>query len=64
MADNMKKDPDDWVSGRDPMTGAQAPYMKTQSEQAHAPDPSGKQLTKAKASELIDRLREQAGIDK
>ncbi len=48
------------------MTGTQASYLKTLSEPAHAPDPSGKQLTKAKASELIDRLREQeqAGLDK
>lgn len=64
MADNVEKDPNGWVSGEDPMTGAQASYLKTLSEQAHVPDPSGKQLTKAQASELIDRLREQAGIGK
>ena len=28
-ATNTEKDPDDWVSGDDPMTGAQASYLKT-----------------------------------
>jgi hypothetical protein len=27
--DNTEKDPDDWVSGGDPMTGAQASYLNT-----------------------------------
>jgi hypothetical protein len=40
MADNTQKDPKDWVSGDDPMTGAQASYLKTLSEQAHKPDPT------------------------
>ena len=26
--DNTQKDPDEWVSGNDPMTGAQASYLK------------------------------------
>jgi hypothetical protein len=34
-ASNTEKDPDDWVSGNDAMTGAQASYLKTLSEQAH-----------------------------
>jgi len=63
MADNTRKDPEDWVSGDDPMTGAQASYLKTLSEQAHQPDPTGRKLTKAEASELIDELREKAGLD-
>jgi len=29
-----KKDPDEWLSGDDPMTGAQATYLKTLCEQA------------------------------
>jgi hypothetical protein len=61
MADNTEKDPKDWVSGNDPMTGAQASYLKTLCEQAHMPEP-GKNLTKAEASELIDRLREKVGL--
>ncbi|WFU20589.1 DUF3072 domain-containing protein [Bradyrhizobium sp. CB3481] len=64
MADNIRKDPEHWVSGDDPMTAAQASYLKTLSEQAHKPDPTGKQLTKAEASELIEQLREEAGVEK
>ena len=63
MADNTEKDPRDWVSGDDPITGAQASYLKTLSEQAHKPVPN-KDLTKAEASELIDRLKEEAGLEK
>jgi hypothetical protein len=40
MADprsNTEKDPDEWISGDEPMTGAQASYLKTLSEQAHEP---------------------------
>jgi hypothetical protein len=61
MADNTEKDPKDWVSGDDPITGAQASYLKTLSEQAHKPLPK-KDLTKAEASELIDKLKGQAGL--
>ncbi|QOG21729.1 DUF3072 domain-containing protein [Bradyrhizobium sp. SEMIA] len=64
MADNTQKDPEDWVSGDDPMTGAQQSYLKTLSEQAHKLDPTGKTLTKAEASELIDQLRGEAGLEK
>ena len=32
---NQQKDPDDWVTGEEPMTGAQASYLKTLSEEAH-----------------------------
>jgi hypothetical protein len=62
MADNTQKDPKDWVSGDDPMTGAQASYLKTLSEQAHKPEPTT-DLTKAEASELIDKLREKNGLE-
>lgn len=61
MADNTEKDPKDWVSGNDPMTGAPASSLKTLCEQADMPDP-GKDLTKAEASELMDRLREKVGL--
>jgi len=63
MADNTQKDPKDWVSGDDPMTGAQASYLKTLSEQAHKPDPTSKPMTKAEASELIDQMRDEAGLE-
>lgn len=64
MANNTQKDPEDWVSGSDPMTGAQGSYLKTLSEQAHKRDPTNKTLTKAEASRLIDELREDADLSK
>lgn len=62
MADNTEKNPKDWISGSDPMTGAQASYLKTLSEQAHKPDVSAEDLTKAEASELIEVLRQDADL--
>ncbi len=61
---NTEKDPDDWVSGDEPMTGAQASYLKTLSEQAHEPDAFDEKLSKAEASKAIDRLREKVGLAK
>ena len=61
MADNTQKDPKDWVSGDDRMTGAQESYLKTLAKQAHKPVP--KPETKAEASELIDELRQKAGLE-
>ena len=60
---NTQKDPDDWVSGDDPMTGAQASYLKTLCEQAGTPDVFNENLTNAEASKLIDEMREKAHID-
>jgi hypothetical protein len=58
-ASNLEKDPNDWVSGDDPMTGAQASYLKTLCEESHAEfDPA---LSKAQASKRIDELRAQTG---
>lgn len=62
MADNTQKDPKDWVSGDDPMTGAQESYLKTLAEQAHQDLPE-EELTKAEASELIDKMRQKAGLN-
>lgn len=45
---NMVKDPEDWTTGDEPMTGAQRSYLKTLSEEAH--EPFNKNLTKAEAS--------------
>jgi hypothetical protein len=44
---NTVKNPEDWVSGDEPMTGAQASYLKTLSEQAHDPHAFEPTLTKA-----------------
>ena len=53
-----EKDPDDWVTGDEPMTGAQASYMKTLSEIADEPEAFDESLTKAEASIRIDELKE------
>ncbi|WP_181700689.1 DUF3072 domain-containing protein [Chthonobacter albigriseus] len=58
---NQRKDPEDWVSGHDPMTGAQASYLKTLSEEADAPELYADDLDKAEASKRIDALREKLG---
>jgi hypothetical protein len=56
---NMQKDPDQWVTGDEPMTGAQRSYLKTLCEEAKV-DFNDK-LTKAEASKRIDELQEQTG---
>jgi len=61
---NTQKNPDDWTTGDDPMTGAQASYLKTLSEQAHDPEAFAEDLSKAEASKRIDALREKIGLDK
>ncbi|WP_262272603.1 MULTISPECIES: DUF3072 domain-containing protein [Microvirga] len=60
-SDNQIKDPDEWVSGDEPMTGAQASYLKTLSEQAHDPKAFDPDLDKAEASKRIDRLKQKQG---
>ena len=59
---NMIKDPDDWVTKDEPMTGAQASYLKTLSEEAGEQFDDG--LTKAEASKRIDELQEKTGRGK
>jgi hypothetical protein len=58
---NTEKDPADWVTGDEPMTGAQASYMKTLSEIADEPEAFDESLTKAEASIRIDELKEKTG---
>jgi hypothetical protein len=58
---NTEKDPEDWVTGGEPMTGAQASYMKTLSEIADEPEAFDESLTKAEASMRIDELKEKTG---
>jgi hypothetical protein len=55
--DIAEKDPDDWVSGDEPMTGAQASYLKTLAEQTNMPEAFDANLTKAEASKRIDHLK-------
>jgi hypothetical protein len=56
---NAAKDPDDWVTGDETMTGAQASYLKTLSEEAGEAFDDG--LTKAEASKKIDELQDRTG---
>ena len=56
---NQQKDPVDWVTGEEPMTGAQASYLKTLSEEAK--EPFDETLTKADASKRIEELQEKTG---
>jgi hypothetical protein len=59
---NMEKDPDQWTTGEEPMTGAQRSYLKTLSEEAK--QPFDENLTKAEASKRIDELQELTGRGK
>lgn len=54
------KDPDDWTTGDEPMTGPQQSYLQTLAQQAGEEPPKG-DLTKADASRLIDELQERTG---
>ena len=56
---NMQKDPDDWTTGDEPMTGAQRSYLKTLCEEAKVEFDDD--LTKAEASKRIDELQEITG---
>jgi hypothetical protein len=52
------KDPDEWVTGDEPMTGPQASYLATLAHDTRRQVPDG--LTKAEASRLIDELQAQS----
>jgi hypothetical protein len=54
-----EKDPDDWVTGDEPMTGAQRSYLDTLAREAG--ERLGPDLTKAEASEHIERLQDRTG---
>lgn len=56
----LQKDLNDWVSGDDPMTAAQRSYLDTLAKQAGEELPGN--LSKAEASQHIDRLKSQLGI--
>jgi len=58
-ADNTIKDPKNWTTGDEPMTGAQASYLGTLASEAH--EEVEKDLTKAEASEKIDELQHKTG---
>ena len=57
-----EKDPAEWVTGDEPMTGPQESYLNTLSREAG--EEVSSDLTKAEASERIDELRDKAGLDR
>ena len=54
----VEKDPENWTTGDEPMTGPQESYLQTLAREAGEEVPEG--LSKAEASELIDRLQGQS----
>ena len=56
---NTIKDPEEWTTGDEPMTGAQQSYLKTLSDEAGVP--FDETLTKADASKRIDELQAKTG---
>jgi hypothetical protein len=55
-----EKDPDDWTTGDEPMTGPQRSYLQTLAQQAGEQAPPD-DLSKAEASKRIDELQERTG---
>lgn len=56
---NVEKDPHDWTTGGEPMTGAQKSYLKTLSDEAG--EEFDESLNKADASLRIDELQKKTG---
>lgn len=56
---NTIKDPDEWTTGKESMTGAQQSYLKTLSDEAG--EGLDENLTKADASKKIDELQHKTG---
>jgi hypothetical protein len=56
---NTEKDPAEWTTGNEPMTGAQKSYLKTLSDEAK--EPFDDTLTKADASRRIEELQQKTG---
>jgi hypothetical protein len=57
--DGTIKDPTEWTTGEEPATGAQLSYLQTLAREAGEEVPDD--LTKAQASEMIDRLQAATG---
>ncbi|MGI8580767.1 MAG: DUF3072 domain-containing protein [Chitinophagaceae bacterium] len=57
--DNTVKNPDEWTTGSEPMTGAQKSYLKTLSDEAG--EELKEDLTKAEASKRIEELQHKTG---
>ena len=59
MNQNPEKDPSEWSTGDEPMTGPQASYLKTLCQEARVE--FDETLTKAQASRRIDELQKLTG---
>ena len=62
QSSNTQKDPEQWETGDEPMTGAQASYLQTLSQEAG--EEFDESLSKAVASKRIDELQERTGRGK
>jgi hypothetical protein len=60
--DNTIKDPNEWSTGDESMTGAQRSYLKTLADEAG--EEVDESLTKADASKKIEELQEKTGRGK
>ena len=60
VSSNPEKDPDEWITGDEPMTGPQRSYLHTLAQQAGEKPPAD-DISKAEASKLIDTLQERTG---
>ena len=56
---NMIKDPDEWKTGDEDMTGAQRSYLQTLADEAG--EEVDLNLTKAEASKRIEELQQKTG---
>ena len=56
---NMIKDPDEWKTGDEEMTGAQRSYLQTLADEAG--EEVDLNLTKAEASKRIEELQQKTG---
>lgn len=56
---DTEKHPDDWTTGDEPMTQAQASYLRRLADEAG--EEFGERLSKAEASKRIDELQERTG---
>lgn len=59
---NPVKDPDEWTTGDEPMTGAQESYLHTLATEAG--ESVEDDLSKAEASKRIEELQEKTGRGK
>jgi hypothetical protein len=56
---NPEKDPDDWVTKDEPMTGPQRSYLKTLCREGA--EQFNENWTKAEASKMIEELQQKTG---